>query len=66
MKALQLLKFSLKKEHLDFTAGWSTSEAEMSGGSGPSCDILANLLEGNEDIVLDVILKDLLTDDEYK
>ncbi|KAH8997018.1 hypothetical protein EDB86DRAFT_2759154, partial [Lactarius hatsudake] len=29
MEALQMLKFSLKKERLDFTMGWSTSEAAM-------------------------------------
>ncbi|KAF8268420.1 hypothetical protein EI94DRAFT_1553886, partial [Lactarius quietus] len=29
MEALQPLKFSLKKEHLNFTAGWSTSEEAM-------------------------------------
>ncbi|KAF8265144.1 hypothetical protein EI94DRAFT_1554599, partial [Lactarius quietus] len=29
MKALQPLKFSLKKEHLNFMAGWSTSEEAM-------------------------------------
>jgi hypothetical protein len=33
MEALQLLKFSLKKEHLNFMAGWSTSETAMSGVS---------------------------------
>jgi hypothetical protein len=30
MEALQLLKFLLKKERLNFTRGWSTSEAAMS------------------------------------
>jgi hypothetical protein len=29
MEALQLLKFSLKKEHLNFMARWATSEDEM-------------------------------------
>jgi len=33
MEALQLLKFSLKKQHLNFTAGWSTSESAM--GAAP-------------------------------
>src|SRR5712672_4748346 len=31
MEALQLLKFSLKKEHLNFMDGWSTPEAAMLG-----------------------------------
>ncbi|KAF8271226.1 hypothetical protein EI94DRAFT_1556486, partial [Lactarius quietus] len=29
MEALHLLKFSFKKEHLNFMAGWSTSEEAM-------------------------------------
>jgi hypothetical protein len=29
MEALQLLKFSLKKERLNFTAGWATPESVM-------------------------------------
>jgi len=31
MEALQLLKFFLKKERLNFTAGWSTPETAISG-----------------------------------
>jgi len=33
MEALQLLKFSLKKQCLNFTAGWSTSESAI--GAAP-------------------------------
>ena len=33
MEALQLLKFSLKKERLDFTTGWSTPESAL--GAAP-------------------------------
>ena len=29
MEALQLLKFALKKQRLDFTKGWGTLEADM-------------------------------------
>lgn len=29
MEALQMLKFWLKKERLDFTKGWATPEADM-------------------------------------
>lgn len=29
MEALQMLKFSLRKERLDFTTGWETSEKQM-------------------------------------
>jgi hypothetical protein len=28
-ETLQMLKYSLKKERLNFTAGWSTSESEL-------------------------------------
>ena len=29
MEALQMLKYSIKKEHLDFMDGWQTSDAAM-------------------------------------
>lgn len=35
MEALQMLKFSLKKEHLNFTAGWAMSEAELTTSVKP-------------------------------
>ena len=35
MEALQLLKFSLKKERLDFMKGWSVLESDMVGKSQP-------------------------------
>ncbi len=44
MEALQLLKFSLKKERLDFTKGWSASEADMVKESWPANDLLGALL----------------------
>jgi hypothetical protein len=31
MEALQMLKFLLKKKHLNFTSGWKTLEAAMLG-----------------------------------
>ena len=36
MEALQLLKFSLKKERLNLTAGWATSEDAMGAVHKPS------------------------------
>lgn len=48
MEALQLLKFSLKKERLDFMKGWSASEADMVGESQPQpADDLGTLLTGD-------------------
>jgi hAT family C-terminal dimerisation region len=44
MEALQLLKFSLKKERLDFMKGWSASEADMVKESWLANDFLGALL----------------------
>jgi len=58
MEALQLLKFTLKKQHLDFINGWATSEVAMSGESLPDHDLLGALFKGDSDTVMDNILKD--------
>ena len=63
MEALQLLKFSLKKERLNFMAGWPTSEAAMSGVSQPSNDLLSTLFAGDPDAALDIMLNDFSTGD---
>ena len=44
MEALQLLKFSLKKERLDFMKGWSALEADMVKESWPANNLLGTLL----------------------
>jgi hypothetical protein len=56
MEALQMLKFSLKKDRLDFTKGWETSEADMSYVLKPTSD-LGTLLTGDPDIVIDNMLR---------
>ena len=58
MEALQLLKFTLKKQRLDFINGWATSEVAMSGELMPDHDLLAALFKGDSDSVMDDILKD--------
>jgi hypothetical protein len=63
MEALQLLKFSLKKERLNFMAGWSTSETAMSGVSQPTNDLLSTLFVGDPDAALDTMLNDFSTYD---
>jgi hypothetical protein len=63
MEALQMLKFSLKKERLDFTTGWSTSEAAMGEVPMAAGDPLGTLFTGDSDAALDKILKDLDTYD---
>jgi len=52
MEALQMLKFLLKKKHLDFTTGWKTSEAAMLGGT-----------RMEEDSQLAIMLNSLLGED---
>jgi hypothetical protein len=53
MEALQLFKFSLKKEHLNFMHRWSTSEVAMLGVSQPTQDLLGSLFINNSDNVND-------------
>ena len=59
MEALQLLKFMLKKQCLDFINGWAMPEVAMSGELVPDRDLLGALFEGNSDTGIDDILKDL-------
>jgi hypothetical protein len=61
MEALQLLKFMLKKQRLNFIKGWATPEVAMSGKSIPDCDLLGTLFTGNSNTVMDNILKDFTT-----
>jgi hypothetical protein len=62
MEALQLLKFILKKERLNFTEGWVTLEETLL--AVPKLTYNLNLLsKGNSDVVLDKILKEFLKDD---
>jgi len=55
MEALQLLKFSLKKERLSFMHGWSTLEAAMLGSvsqeSRPTHDLATLLVDDPERVV---------------
>ena len=62
MEALQLLKHALRKEHLNFMAGWKTSDDAMSGVSKPVLgDALSSLVEENRDQALDDLLKGFIT-----
>ena len=64
MEALQLYKFLLKKECLNFMAGWSMPESALRGDVVPAGDPLSTLLKGDGDTALDAVLKTFLTDDE--
>ena len=62
MEALQLLKFSLKKEHLNFTAGWATSESAMGVVHKPRPSLADTLFVCNaehRDATLDDVLNEL-------
>ena len=61
MEALQLLKFSLKKDRLNFTAGWQTSEGALKAVK-PKVD-LGSLLIGDPDSALDAVIKGFITHD---
>ncbi len=62
MEALQLLKFSLKKERLNFTAGWATSESAMGVVHKPRPSLADALFVCNaehHDATLDDVLNEL-------
>jgi hypothetical protein len=55
MEALQMLKFLLKQQRLNFTEGWLTSECDMLDTVDDSLDLLAALLNGAANGIDDVI-----------
>jgi hAT family C-terminal dimerisation region len=63
MEALQLLKFALKKERLDFIDGWATLEAAMLGAPKITHD-LGSLFVENDDSVMDSILSECTAYDD--
>ena len=62
MEVLQLLKFSLKKEHLNFTCGLSTSEVAMVGAPQQTLK-LSSLLRPDREDTVDAMLNLCDTDD---
>lgn len=59
MEALQMLKFSLKKDRrsFSFTDGWRTAKAEMMDAQKPiRKDLLAQLLTGDRQATTDALL----------
>jgi hypothetical protein len=64
MEALQMLKFLLKKQLLNFTSGWKTSESAMLGETGAEADSRVGTMLGSllgEDI--EKARDELLSDD---
>jgi hAT family C-terminal dimerisation region len=62
MEALQLLKFMLKKQRLDFTGGWATSEEAMRGEVLDN-NLLGALVNDTTTVVMDNILESFYTYD---
>jgi hypothetical protein len=56
MEALQMLKFHTKKECLNFTEAWITSEKQMIE-DGQEEDLLLKLLQGNYQDGLDHVIQ---------
>jgi len=63
LEALQMLKFHLKKERLNFTAGWITSEKQMVDDD-PDEDLLRKLLEGDYQDALDSAIRSVNDDED--
>ena len=55
MEALQLLKFSIKKQHLNFMDGWLMLETAIGGVPQPTHS-LESLFVGNPNVTMDSIL----------
>jgi hypothetical protein len=63
MEALQMLKFYLKKERLNFTELWMTPDAQMVEDD-PEGDLLSDLLKGDHvESVLDGIIQSINADE---
>jgi hypothetical protein len=58
MEALQMLKYLLKKERLNFMEGWSTPEAAVSGVSKATGN-LGSLFGDDPDAALDALLENI-------
>jgi len=63
MEVLQMLKFHLKKSHLNFTEAWVTLENQMMNDK-PDVDLLANLLKGGYQNDWDKIIQFINSDEE--
>jgi hypothetical protein len=63
MEALQMLKFQLRKERLDFMTGWKTLREEMIDDD-PEEDILQKVLLGNFQDNLDSVIQAIDKDED--
>ena len=65
MEALQMLKFALKKAHLDFMRGWIILEWLMRE-QGAKEDLLTQLFGNDGEDAMDKIIQQLVEDDSEK
>jgi hypothetical protein len=63
MEALQMLKFHMKKERLNFTEAWMTSEKQMVEDD-PEDDLLQNFLDGDFQDGLDCVIQSINNDED--
>ena len=52
-----MFKFALKKDRLNFTSGWATSEQDMVPTNTARHDILGQLFNGTGEDAMDALLK---------
>ena len=64
MEALQTVKYSLKRDCLNFTKGWITSEELMLLQPSVDTDLLGDISGAHREEVLDRVLAALADDDE--
>lgn len=64
MESLQMLKYHLKKERLNFTEGWRLKERELTEDA-PEEDLLCELLsDGNVADAMDRVMRSI--EDDYE
>lgn len=61
MEALQMLKFYLKKERLDFTSNWVTSEKQQTEDD-PDEDLLLKLFDSPDG--MDLVIQSISNDED--
>ena len=64
MEALQMLKFHMKKERLNFMASWATAEKEMMVEDDSNQDLLAKLLNDSFQENFECVIKAIKSNDE--
>lgn len=66
MEALQMLKFSLKRDALNFTGHLATSEADMLDDVDDVRDLLADVLSDGNGKAMDILLAAMGKNDEVE